>query len=156
SATAACGHDEGPDMCALSDNGQGASETFRVGVLTTTRADYGHLYWLIRALQEQPAVCTHVYVTGTHLSEARGGTVAALEADGVAVHRKIPIWDGPDTPVAIAAGLGRAVERFAAALDEDRPDVMVVLGDRSEALAVTMASVILGVPVAHLHGGEIS
>lgn len=134
-----------------------ARETaFKVGVLTTTRADYGHLYWVIRALEENPATEPLLYASGTHLQEERGATISVLESDGVPVHRRIPIWEGSQTPVAITAGLGRAVERFGAALSEDRPGALVVLGDRSEALAAALASVVAGVPVVHLHGGEVS
>lgn len=143
-------------MQADSHHKTSPERALRVAVLTSTRADYGHLFWLVRALQENPQTCPLVYATGTHLSDERGGTISVLEADGVPVHREIPIWEGPDTPASITAGLGRAVERFGAALGEDRPDAMVVLGDRSEALAVTLACVVVGVPVAHLHGGEVS
>ena len=143
-------------MHAVSHDMNTPGRAFRVAVLTSTRADYGHLYWLIRALQENPDTCPLVYATGTHLSDEHGGTITVLEADEVPVHREVPIWEGPDTSEAITAGLGRAVERIGAALGEDRPDVMVVLGDRSEALAVALACVVVGVPVAHLHGGEVS
>lgn len=128
----------------------------KVVVVTSTRADYGHLHWLLRALEDDTRVETLLYVTGTHLSAAHGMTVTDVEADGHPVARRIATWEDQSTPAGIAAGLGRTVERFGAAFAADAPAVAVVLGDRAEALAIALAAVVAGVPVAHLHGGETS
>ena len=76
----------------------------KVAVLTTTRPDYGHLYFVLRALERHPAAQLLLYATGTHLDDRRGASIAAIEADGLSLHRTIPIWDASDTPIAIAAG----------------------------------------------------
>lgn len=130
----------------------------RVAVLTTGRADYGLLYWLLRAVVDDPDLELLLYVTGSHLAPAFGHTVAAIEADGVPIARRVAILeDGPapaDTPGAAAQAMARALTGFSDALAGDRPDVLVLLGDRYEIVPVALACVLHGVPIAHLHGGE--
>ncbi|MEJ1087385.1 UDP-N-acetylglucosamine 2-epimerase [Microbacterium sp. Mu-80] len=127
-----------------------------IAVVTGTRADYGLLRGLLRAIEADPALHLRLIVTGTHLSEAFGRTVAEIEGDGFAIAASVPIWSDDDTPLAAAADVGRALPGFAAALSEIAPDVVVVLGDRLEAFAVATAATILSVPVAHIHGGELT
>ncbi|WP_262000675.1 UDP-N-acetylglucosamine 2-epimerase [Microbacterium sp. Mcb102] len=127
-----------------------------IAVVTGTRADYGLLRGLLRAIEDDPQLRLRLIVTGTHLSDAFGKTVTEIERDGFAIAASVPIWSGADTALAAAADVGRAVPGYAEALTEIAPDVVVVLGDRLEAFAVAAAATILSVPVAHIHGGEIT
>lgn len=127
-----------------------------IAVVTGTRADYGLLRGLLRAIDEDPQLELRLIVTGTHLSDAFGRTVTEIERDGFTIAASVPIWSGADTALAAAADVGRAVPAYAQALTEIAPDVVVVLGDRLEAFAVATAATILSVPVAHIHGGELT
>lgn len=126
----------------------------RICVLTGTRADYGHLYWVMREIDARPGLHLLVVVTGAHLDPRFGGTVSVVEADGFNIHARVPLPLDDDSGVAVAAGMGVALAGIARALDELRPDLLVLLGDRYEELVAAEAALVLGIPVAHLHGGE--
>lgn len=130
--------------------------SYTVGVVTTTRADYGLLYWLLRAILEDPELELRLYVTGSHLSPAFGHTVKEIENDGFAIHRRIEILSSSDSRGATTEAIARAAAGFGQAFADDRPDVVVLLGDRFEIVPVALAAVVHGVPVAHIHGGETS
>ena len=128
----------------------------RIAVVTTSRADYGLLFWLLRAIDEDPELDLLLYVSGSHLSPDFGSTVGEIEADGFRIARRIEILLASDTPSACSKAMGLALIGVGDALAEDRPDVLVVLGDRFEIVPVASAAVVHGVPVAHIHGGETS
>lgn len=128
----------------------------RIAVVTGTRADYGLLRGLLTAIEGDPQLELRLIATGTHLSDAFGRTVSEIERDGFSVTASVPIWSGADTPLGAATDVGRALPLHAEALAEIDPDVVVVLGDRLEAFAVATAATILSLPVAHIHGGEIT
>jgi UDP-hydrolysing UDP-N-acetyl-D-glucosamine 2-epimerase len=125
----------------------------RIAVVTGSRAEYGHLRWLVRDLRDDPGIDVVVMAAAAHLSPSHGNTVAEIEADGVEVIRIQSLLAG-DSPVAAAKSMALALMGFAEALEGWRPDVMVVLGDRFEMLAAAEASMLLRIPIAHLHGGE--
>lgn len=127
-----------------------------IAVLTGTRADYGLLRHLIVAIDKEPRARLKLIASGTHLAEEHGGTVREILDDGIEVAARVPIWSGGDTPVAAARDFGTGVAAFAGTLEAMRPDVVVLLGDRLEALAMANAATILGIPLAHIHGGEIT
>ncbi|WP_210725914.1 UDP-N-acetylglucosamine 2-epimerase [Modicisalibacter radicis] len=128
----------------------------RVWVLTTTRADYGLLYWLLREIESDPDMELLLAVTGTHLSTEFGFTVEEIEKDGFAIHRRMEIMLASDSRSAVTKAMGLALLASGDALAEDRPDLVVLLGDRFEIVPVALAAVVQGIPVAHLHGGETS
>ncbi|MEO8261757.1 MAG: UDP-N-acetylglucosamine 2-epimerase, partial [Pseudolysinimonas sp.] len=129
----------------------------RIAVVTGTRADYGLLRWLMADIAAAPGLELSVVVTGSHLSAAFGMTVDAIEADGFVIDERVPILDeGDDSALAVARATGRAVSGVAAALDRLRPDLVVLVGDRDEILAAAQAALLIGAPVAHLHGGELT
>lgn len=132
------------------------SRARRVAVFTGTRADYGLLKPLARAIAADPRAELLLIVSGSHLSPRHGETVDEVIADGLPIAASIPIWSGDDSPVAAATDTGAAVAAYAASLEELRPDVLVLLGDRLEAFAMAAAATVLGVPVAHIHGGELT
>ena len=128
----------------------------RIAVLSGTRADYGLLKPLLRVLLADQRCELQLIVSGSHLSAAHGSTVTEIEADGIPIAARIPIWSDDDSDLAAAIDVGSAVGAFASRLTELEPAVVVVLGDRLEALAMALAATVIGVPVAHIHGGEVT
>ena len=129
------------------------AERRRIAVLTTGRQDYGILRSTLVALARDPRFELRVWAGGMHLSAAHGRTVDRIRADGLEVARELPFaGDGAD-PLATGA---RAIEQVGAALTEERPSALVLLGDRSETLAAAYAATLRAVPIVHLHGGEES
>lgn len=128
----------------------------KIGVVTGTRAEYGLLYWLMKEIQADPGLELQVLVTGMHLSPEFGLTCRQIEADGFPVAAKVEMLLSSDTPVGIAKSLGLGVIGFAEALERLRPDILVVLGDRYEILAAVQTALVFNIPVAHIHGGEIT
>lgn len=127
-----------------------------IGIVTTSRADYGHLRSLIHAVQADPALKLRLLVSGSHLDPTRGNTVQDIERDEVPIWRRLAIQADGDDEYAALVTLGNAVLAAAPALAHDPPDILVVLGDRSEVLAFGLAARLLRIPLAHLHGGEIT
>lgn len=126
----------------------------RICVITSTRADYGLLYWLIREIHADPDLELQLAVTGMHLAPEFGSTVSRIEEDGFPISRRVEILLASDTPVGIGKSMGLATSGFAEAFAELRPDIAVVLGDRFEIFAAAAAAVVARVPLAHIHGGE--
>lgn len=127
-----------------------------VAVFTGTRADYGLLFWLLKDIQNDPELTLQLLVTGSHLSGQFGNTYQKIEKDGFVIDEKIEILLSSNTPAAVAKSIGLGVLGFTDALVRLKPDIMVILGDRYEALAAAQTAMVLGIPILHLHGGEIS
>lgn len=128
----------------------------KICVVTGTRAEYGLLYWLMKEIQADPELQLQTIVTGMHLSPEFGLTYKVMEVDGFPIDEKVEMLLSSDTPVGIAKSLGLATIGFADALERLQPDVMVVLGDRYEILAAAQAALVARIPIAHLHGGELT
>ncbi|MBA1321399.1 UDP-N-acetylglucosamine 2-epimerase [Pseudomonas plecoglossicida] len=128
----------------------------KVAVFTGTRAEYGLLYWLMKDIQSSDLLQLQVIVSGMHLSPEFGNTWQTIENDGFAIDAKVEMLLSSDSDVGVVKSMGLGVLGFADALDRLRPDVLVVLGDRFEALAIVQSALIMRIPVAHLHGGEIT
>lgn len=126
----------------------------KIAVVTGTRAEYGLLKPLINKISEDPELELQLIVTGMHLSPKFGNTFKEIEKDGFFINRKIKDNLTGDLAIDITKSIATVMSGFAEALEELLPDVIVVLGDRSEILGVVTAALIKGVPVAHLHGGE--
>ncbi len=127
---------------------------FRLAVMTATRAEYGHMRGIIRRAHEDPAVRLQLVVAGMHLDPAFGRTASEIEADGIPVSARVPLPLSGDSELSVARAIGAGTPRFAAAFARLRPHALLVLGDRYELLAAVPAAAALGIPVAHLHGGE--
>lgn len=130
--------------------------TRKVAVFTGTRAEYGLLYWLLRDIEVDSELELQLLVSGMHLSPEFGLTYSQIERDGFHIDEKIEILLSSDSPVGTAKSMGLGVLGFADALSRLSPDVLVLLGDRFEALAAAQTAMILRIPVLHLHGGEIT
>jgi UDP-hydrolysing UDP-N-acetyl-D-glucosamine 2-epimerase len=128
----------------------------RIGVVTVSRSDYGHLRPVLEAIRRAPDLELLLLVAGMHLASEFGLTVRDIEADGFPISARVEMLGGDDTPEAVAAATGRGVAGFGEAFARLRPDLVVVLGDRFEMLAAAVAALPFALPVAHIHGGEVS
>lgn len=131
-------------------------EIHKVAVFTGTRAEYGLMYWLMKDIQNDPDLQLQLLVSGMHLSPEFGLTWQQIEKDGFSIDEKIEILLSSDSAVGTAKSMGLGVLGFADALTRLKPDLLVILGDRFEALAAAQTAMILRIPVFHLHGGEIT
>ncbi len=130
--------------------------TRTICVVTGSRAEYGLLRWVMEGIRESSTLRLQVIVTGMHLSPEFGMTVGEITNDGFTVDRKIETLLSSDTAVGVSKAMGLGLIGFAEALDQMRPDMMLVLGDRFEILAAVSAALVARLPVAHLHGGEVT
>ena len=128
----------------------------KVCVVTGTRAEYGLLRWLMRDIKDDPDLSLQVIATCMHLAPEFGETYREIEADGFAIDRKVEMLLSSDTPSAIGKSIGLGVIGFADAFQSLSPDLVIVLGDRFEILAAVSAALVARIPVAHLHGGELT
>jgi len=128
----------------------------RIAVVTTSRADYGGLHPVLRALRDDPDMELLVVATGMHLSDLHGHTVDAIASDGFEIARRITMLQEMDDEPSIVKSVGIGLIAFADAWAELRPDFMVCLGDRFELMAPATAALLQRVPIAHIHGGETS
>ncbi len=128
----------------------------RVAVVTGTRAEYGLLTSVMRSIQTDPHLALQLVVTGMHLLRDFGHTVDHVVCDGWQIDARVPMQTGSDGALDQAEGLARGVAGIARFLDGARTDIVVVLGDRIEALAGALAAVTTGRVLAHIHGGDIA
>ena len=128
----------------------------RIGVVTVSRSDYGHLRPVLEGIRWAPDLELVLFVAGMHLDPDFGSTVREIEANGFAIAERIAMLECGDSPEAVAASTGLGVEGFARAFARQRPDLLIVLGDRFEMLAAAVAALPFALPVAHIHGGEVS
>ncbi|WP_000823152.1 UDP-N-acetylglucosamine 2-epimerase [Leptospira interrogans] len=126
----------------------------KICVITGTRADYGLLRWLILEISKSSKLDLQIIATGMHLSPEFGLTYKEIENDGFLIHKKIEILLSSDSTVGVSKSIGLGLIGFSEAFADLNPDIILVLGDRFEILAATVAALISRIPVAHLHGGE--
>jgi len=128
----------------------------RICVVTSSRADYGLLCGLMQAIRDDEALDLQVIATGMHLSPEFGLTYRSIEQDGFRIDRKVEMLLSADSDSAVTKSIGVGLIAFSDALDDLRPDIVVVLGDRFELLSAAIAALIARIPIAHIHGGETS
>lgn len=125
-----------------------------IAILTATRAEYGLLSPIIKRMLQDDDINAKVLVTGAHLSPEFGFTYKEIEEDGVTIDKKIEILAKGDTGAAVSQTMGKALIKFGEYFECERPDALLVLGDRYETLAVCIAAMNAQIPVIHLYGGE--
>ena len=128
----------------------------KIAVVTATRAEYGILMPLIKAIEADSDLKLDLIVTGTHLSEKYGYTKNYIMKDGFTISHEIPILDGDNTPYGVSVTMSNAIKSFAECFKNDRPDMLVILGDRTEMLGIAAAAMNERIPIAHIHGGEVT
>ncbi len=129
---------------------------YKVCVVTGTRADYGLLKRTLMELNRQDKVQLDLVVTGSHLSEDFGGTQSEILDDGFKDFVRLSIPTEDDTKLGMAEATGTAVIEFARYFGQNRPDLLMVLGDRFEILAAAISARMLGIPIAHISGGDVT
>lgn len=128
----------------------------RIAVVTTSRADYCHLYWPLHDLRERPGIDLQIVALGPHLSPEFGHTVSEIERDGFPIAERIECLLSSDTDVGMAKTIGVAMLGLADVLGRLRPDLLLLIADRFEMLAPAAAALALRIPIAHIEGGDVS
>lgn len=130
----------------------------KICVVTGSRAEYGILRGLMKAIKNDRELELQVIATNQHLSKLQGETYKEIENDGFTIDNKVYMADddAPDNANSTAKAIGRGISGFADAFDALKPDLLLILGDRYEMLAVASTALIYKIPIAHLHGGEIT
>jgi UDP-hydrolysing UDP-N-acetyl-D-glucosamine 2-epimerase len=128
----------------------------KIAVVTGSRAEYGLLYWTMKEIQADPELELQVIVTGMHLSPEFGNTYRFIEEDGFEITAKIEMLLSSDTASGIVKSMGLCMISATDILHKLQPDVMIMLGDRFESLAMAQAALMQRIPLAHIHGGELS
>jgi GDP/UDP-N,N'-diacetylbacillosamine 2-epimerase (hydrolysing) len=126
----------------------------KVAVLTATRAEFGLLYWTIKAIEEDPDLLLQLIVTGSHMSHEFGSTYCYIETEGFQITEKIDMLLSSDSRQGAAKSMGVLIISLAQVFERLKPDILLLLGDRYEILAAASAAVAMNIPIAHLCGGE--
>ncbi len=130
----------------------------KICVVTGSRAEYGILSGLIKAIKNDSDLTLQIIATNQHLSKLQGETYKEIERDGFTIDYKVYMAadEAPDNANTTAKAISRGVSGFADAFDALQPDLLLILGDRYEMLAVASTALVYKIPIAHLHGGEIT
>ena len=128
----------------------------KIAVFTGTRAEYGLLYWLIKALDSDSNIDLSLIVSGSHLSPEFGQTYKVIEADGFDIADKVEMLLSSDTTSGVVKSMGLGMIGLADSYARLDPEAIVLVGDRFEALAAAQTAMLMGIPVIHIHGGEIT
>ena len=128
----------------------------KICIVTGTRADWGLLSGIARALKARDDVDLKIVATNMHLSDLYGATWQEIERDGLAIDCRVPMPATGDTPEDTVEAMSVCMSGMAKAFDRLRPDLLLVLGDRYEILAAVSAALIYRIPVAHIAGGAVS
>ena len=126
----------------------------KICFFTGTRADYGLLYPLMKLIKEKNEYELQIIASGMHLSPEFGLTYKEIEKDGFKINEKIEILMSSDSDIGINKAIGLGLISFSEALKRLEPDILIILGDRFEALSIVISSYIMKIPIAHIHGGE--
>jgi len=135
---------------------QSGTSTRRIAVVSSSRADYGHLYWLLHELREAPDVDLRIIATASHLAPGFGHTIHQFREHGFEVEAAIESLLDSDSDVGMAKTIGLGILGLADQLDRLRPDLLLLIADRYEMLAPAATALALRIPIAHIEGGEIS
>jgi UDP-hydrolysing UDP-N-acetyl-D-glucosamine 2-epimerase len=127
-----------------------------IAVITTSRADYSHLYWPLRDLSNHESVDLRIIALGPHLSPEFGNTIQEIENDGFQIASRVECLLSSDTDVGMAKTIGVATLSLADLLGQMRPDLLLLIADRYEMLAPASVALALRIPIAHIEGGEVS
>lgn len=128
----------------------------KICVVTTSRAEYGLLFWLMRSVKKDEKLELQIIVSGAHLMEKFGNTERQIKNDGFDINEKFEISLTSEKLVDVTSAMSKALIGFSKAFKRLKPDIIVLLGDRYEILSAATSALIEGIPVAHIHGGEIT
>jgi len=128
----------------------------KIAVITGTRADYGIFYYVLKEIEKHDALDLKLIVCGMHLCPEFGMTINEIEKDEFAIADQFETILASDTGSAMAKSIGLSIISMAQSFERIKPDVVLILGDRGEMLAAATAAIHMNIPVAHIHGGEVT
>ena len=128
----------------------------KICIITGTRAEYGRLYGLMKLIQKDENLTLQILATGMHLSPEFGLTYREIEKDGFTIDEEVEMILSSDTPVGVSKSIGLGIIGYADSYYRLKPDLVVILGDRYEAIGAAIAAMVANIPIAHIHGGEIT
>ena len=128
----------------------------RIGIMTGTRAEYGLLKSLMQEINKDNDLELYLIVSGMHLSPEFGMTYKEIEEDGFEINAKVEMLLSSDSPAGISKSIGLGVIGFADEFQRADLDMLILLGDRYEALSAAISAMVMRIPIAHLHGGELT
>lgn len=128
----------------------------RIGIMTGTRAEYGLLKSLMQEINKDNDLELYLIVSGMHLSPEFGMTYKEIEEDGFQINAKVEMLLSSDSPAGISKSIGLGVIGFADEFQRADLDMLILLGDRYEALSAAICALVMRIPIAHLHGGELT
>ena len=128
----------------------------RIGIMTGTRAEYGLLKPLMQEINKDNDLELYLIVSGMHLSPEFGMTYQEIEEDGFEINAKVEMLLSSDSPAGISKSIGLGVIGFADEFQRADLDMLILLGDRYEALSTAICAMVMRIPIAHLHGGELT
>jgi GDP/UDP-N,N'-diacetylbacillosamine 2-epimerase (hydrolysing) len=128
----------------------------KIAVITGTRADYGIFYHVLKEIEKHEALDLKLIACGMHLCPEFGMTINEIEKDGFEISDKFETILASDTGAAMAKSIGLSIISMAQSFERIKPDVVLILGDRGEMLAAATAAIHMNIPVAHIHGGEVT
>lgn len=127
----------------------------KICIVTGARSDYAYLELIIKKVEESENLELSLFVTGLHLLKKYGETIKIIKNDGFPIKKVIPMYDENNFEQEnLGKYVGKAILNFTEALNEEKPDILLVLGDRYEPLAAVIAATTLSIPIAHIHGGD--
>ncbi|MDO8505866.1 MAG: UDP-N-acetylglucosamine 2-epimerase [bacterium] len=127
-----------------------------IGVITVARSDYGLYAPILKKIIAHPNLRLRLYVSGAHFSSKFGSTIREIEKDGFPIAAKVQVASTGDSPADIAVSMGQHTAGFAKVFKKEQPDIVLVLGDRFEMHAAGLAAIPFRIPLAHIHGGELT
>jgi len=128
----------------------------KVCVFTGTRAEYGLLLPLIKEIKADKALKLQTIVSGMHFCDKYGNTYKEILKDGIKIDAKVKMFFRSNDSLGVATDMGVALKGISSALQQLKPDILVVLGDRYETLAAAISAMLNGIAIAHIHGGEVT
>lgn len=143
-------------ICQVAQNSQGNwSKLIRkICIFTGSRADYGHLRWIMQEVQDDNQLILHNLVSGAHLLSRLGETWREIDNDGFTIDTRVELDLENNSNLGTAISVGHGISSFSKSLKKISPDMLVLLGDRYETFAVAVSGMLLQIPIAHIHGGE--
>ena len=128
----------------------------KVCVVTGSRAEYGLLRWVLEGIKSNPKLELQIVATGMHLSPEFGSTYREIESDGFKIDSKVEMLVSSDTSIGLSKSVGLGLIGISETLDRLMPDLLLGLGDRFEILSSVVSALLANIPIAHIHGGEIT
>lgn len=128
----------------------------KICIVTGSRSEYGLLRWLMEDIKNDSNLSLQLVVTGSHLLDEYGNTQKEIKKDGFVISKKVDTFLKSDTPLQITESIGRGLLSFPQTLKNLKPNILILLGDRYEIIPAAISALILGIPLAHIHGGELT